>query len=521
MKTKKTLIKKFLNQKFYLFAFLTGFSMMVIELTASRILAPLVGSSVYTWTSVIGVMLSGLVLGNFLGGHMIDRKPKVETITTFYYASAISVLAIPSISQKISQIILLDSNLFILTLLATSLLFFIPSVCIGLIYPCLFKLELVNFSTIGISSGKMSGAWSLGSIIGTFLTGFYFIQNIGSTQTLYLISFMLLLSGFLMNPRKIKVFIFLFTLNLTIIFIQQKQDISKNLLYDHESSYYRIRVTENPDLQNNKLRYLFLDLDSHSVESFDNKKLDLYTNIPPVFAAFKENINSILVIGGGSQAISRNFSTSYPNSTIKTVELDREVALVAKKYFPVISSKIETEISDGRFFLNKNKNTYDIIFSDAYNSFISVPYHMTTIEFDLLAKKRLNDRGIYAVNFISSLEGTNSAFFQSMLQTITKVFPENYVFSYGKDPHSIQNIIILGVNSNNKKQLNSATLLNALKKIDDSGYYSEKFIKDPSIFLNNKNNMILSDNFSPTEKLMSPIIKAYFPKYKEFFFKNI
>src|SRR5579872_6175311 len=46
---------------------------MVLELTASRLIANYVGQSLYTWTSVIGVVLAGISIGNYVGGYLADR----------------------------------------------------------------------------------------------------------------------------------------------------------------------------------------------------------------------------------------------------------------------------------------------------------------------------------------------------------------------------------------------------------------------------------------------------------------
>ena len=48
-------------------AFTSSFCVMVIELVASRILAPYIGVSLYTWTSIIGVILTGIAIGNYIG----------------------------------------------------------------------------------------------------------------------------------------------------------------------------------------------------------------------------------------------------------------------------------------------------------------------------------------------------------------------------------------------------------------------------------------------------------------------
>ena len=56
-----------------LIACLVNVDIMVIELTAGRLTARHLGSSLYTWTSVIGVVLAGLAMGNYLGGRTVSR----------------------------------------------------------------------------------------------------------------------------------------------------------------------------------------------------------------------------------------------------------------------------------------------------------------------------------------------------------------------------------------------------------------------------------------------------------------
>ena len=52
--------------------FLTGAGMMTVELVASRLIARFLGSSLYTWTGVMGVILAGMSIGNAIGGRLAD-----------------------------------------------------------------------------------------------------------------------------------------------------------------------------------------------------------------------------------------------------------------------------------------------------------------------------------------------------------------------------------------------------------------------------------------------------------------
>ena len=69
--------------------FIASFCTLVVELTAGRMVAPYLGVSLYTWTSVIGVMLAGISLGNYVGGRIGDRFPAVSTLGVLFLLSSI------------------------------------------------------------------------------------------------------------------------------------------------------------------------------------------------------------------------------------------------------------------------------------------------------------------------------------------------------------------------------------------------------------------------------------------------
>src|SRR5213596_1143117 len=68
----------------YLVVFVASCCTLILELVAGRILAPYIGVSLYTWTSIIGVILAGISLGNFLGGRLADRGASARTLGTLF-----------------------------------------------------------------------------------------------------------------------------------------------------------------------------------------------------------------------------------------------------------------------------------------------------------------------------------------------------------------------------------------------------------------------------------------------------
>src|SRR5215212_2827390 len=76
----------------FAFAFVGSGCLLILEIVAGRLLAPELGVSLYTWTSVIGVVLAGLALGNFFGGRLADRRPDRSTLALVYLAGSIGTL---------------------------------------------------------------------------------------------------------------------------------------------------------------------------------------------------------------------------------------------------------------------------------------------------------------------------------------------------------------------------------------------------------------------------------------------
>ena len=74
--------------------FISSACTLVIELIAGRIMAPYVGVSLYTWTSIIGIVLAGMSVGNYLGGVVADRNASRRTLGVIFVAGSIACLLI-------------------------------------------------------------------------------------------------------------------------------------------------------------------------------------------------------------------------------------------------------------------------------------------------------------------------------------------------------------------------------------------------------------------------------------------
>lgn len=499
-----------MNKVFFAKAsFLAGFSLMTVELAAARILAPYVGASVYTWTSVIGTVLLGYSIGSYLGGYWIDKYRSRRLIFYFFIAAAFLVAVIPLLSLLSPFLVRANISIAAITVILSAVLFLAPSFCFGAIYPALLKIYSHDSVDIGKNSGFLSAWWSIGSIAGTFLTGFYFIGFIGTIATVLIISVILFLTGlFFYRPPTLKLLglIFLFIILLAAIFGIKKIFHSNNVIFSRESDYYKISVIDDRSGRlGSAARLLFLDADMHSAESFDGSYLNIYLEISPVFSVFNSGIKNILAIGGGSYDMPKLMSGFYKNSDITAVEIDPAVEETAREFFGLNNFSFKTAVGDGRIFLQKNQQKHDLIFTDAFNSFLSVPWHLTTYEFNELVKSRLADNGIYAVNIISSFEGKNSGLFKSFYATFSKTFPNNYIFAYGSNDFMPQNIILVGVNS--KQKIVNKDLTLKIRELENGEFLASLLKPNPAV---DKNSVILTDDFAPVANLMRPLVNAYF-----------
>ena len=495
-------------------SFIAGFSIMVVELISSRIVAPMIGSSVFTWTSVIGITLLGLSLGSFIGGKIADKIQKIKPLPIVFLISSILVFIISILMKKVDFITTSSGSILTLNLLISTYLFLLPAISIGTIQPIILKKYADNFSKIGSEYGTLSAVWSLGSILGVFLTGFYFISNIGSLETIWLISAVLFITGLILSLREkdnylisIITLIFIF---FCLSFAGSDTDNKTKVIFQKETNYYTARVVDSYLLGFGDSRILFLDIDSHSIEPTETDEY-FYPEMYPIFSYLKKDLRDILVIGAGAYTMPKYFKDYYKNSNVSVVDIDPEMEKIGKDYFELDKYNINTISGDVRLVLKNDEKKYDLIFGDAYNSLISVPWYLLTKEWNEIVRERLTADGIYAINFIGSMTGLYSNFTKSVLDTFKITFPNFYIFSFGFDSKSVQNIVLIGIKGDlpiNEKDLQQ-------KISSGKNPFLAKRITSSELLLNSK-GIILTDNFSPVEKLMQPIIRDYLPKNLSF-----
>lgn len=205
------------------------------------------------------------------------------------------------------------------------------------------------------------------------------------------------------------------------------------------------------------------------------------------------------------------FWRDYEDAQIDVVEIDPDVRDVAIKFFGFKEDRrLQVFIEDGRIFLRRSNNKYDLIMMDAYTATkygLSVPFHLATKEFFELVKERLTDNGILAYNLIGQLEGRAARSTLSFIKTVSSVFPSVYIFpvEYRKRPwlYSERNIMLIATKAETK--LKPDDIVAKARLLANKRVRIPLFVEIASDLYTGKLDLsdvpIFTDDYAPTEWL--------------------
>lgn len=504
----------------YVITFIASFCILVIEIVAGRILAPFVGVSLYTWTSIIGVVLAGISIGAYLGGKLADRFPDKKTLGWLLLFSGMATLLIAPLTNLVAGY-QFPTSLMLRILIVTTITFFIPSCVLGTISPVVVKLALRDVETAGDIVGKIYAVSTLGSIIGTFAAGFFLISWMGTRHILLTMGGILILtSAFwlsLLRTKKYALgFIVLPSLVLWGIYDLAFKPISDAYAtYYKESDYFTIKVKRATGADGRTpLKALVLDNLTHSYVNPEDP-LHIEYKYEKIYAEVlrwrfgKDAAFRTLTIGGGGYTFPRYIEIAYPKAEIDVVEIDPEITKVVYRYLGLPeSTRIRTYNTDGRWFAMNCGEKYDVLFIDAYND-LSIPYHLTTREFAESLKGILKKDGILLTNIIDNFQ--RGSFLPSTIRTLREVFGEKNVHLISISPQfdrigSATFIVMAG-----RDELNISDFETYLKRGIGNGAISaivpERVVND---FLKRTYSVVLRDDYAPVDNLIAPVFEERF-----------
>ncbi len=230
----------------------------------------------------------------------------------------------------------------------------------------------------------------------------------------------------------------------------------QTVLYEKASAYGTIVVTEEENGVRT-LRFGRGGARQSVVKLGDPDYLALpYARVALVGLALSEEPRRVLVVGLGGGTLPMFLRKYYPHATIDAVDIDPEVVDVAKKFFGFREDdRMRAHVDDGRQFIEKLRQPYDVIFLDAFGS-NSIPAHLTTQEFLQAVRRAVTPDGVV----VGNLWGRHSnPLYDSMVRTYQEVFDELLIL----DVQGAGNMILLALPR--KQPLSRDELMQLARKV--------------------------------------------------------
>lgn len=425
-------------------AFLSGAILMSLEILGSRILAPDFGNSIFVWGSLIGVFLAALSLGYYAGGKMVDRWPRPGLLGVLLCVAGLNVLALPRYASTVNGwMVMSDLDERAGSLLASMSFFFLPGVLMGTTSPFVVRLTARAVNQVGQTAGAVYAISTIGSIVGTLGTAFFLISYLQVSTTIKLLGGLLVLTGLLAAAVRRPAGVAVVAL-LALGLMPQSARAEEKILLQRDSPYHRLFVTDE-----DSYRYLRADSIWHTrMDRDDPHGRGLpYSDYIDLAFLYKPSIRKVLVIGLGGGTIPKRFVRDYPGVSVEAVEIDPDVVKIAAKYFDVKpGARLKVYNEDGRRFLRRSKQKYDLIVLDAYYA-DTVPFFLTTKEFFKIVRAHLTPGGVFVNNTIGTVSGPKSKFFRSVYRTMKETMPQCHAFRVIESGVDEQNIEIFAINS--------------------------------------------------------------------------
>ena len=417
--------------------FFAGMSGLGLEMTASRLLGNVYGTSNIVWANIIGLMLVYLTAGYFLGGRWADRSPSPRTFYRIiawaaFTAGLVPLVARPVLREAAGAVETLDAAVMAGSFLSVLILFSVPVTLLGCVSPFAIRLAITDPAKAGTVSGRIYAISTLGSILGTFLPVLWLIPSIGTARTFLAFSLSLLAIGFVglagADRKAAARYLWMPVALLALAWwvLQSPIKATQGQIFEAESAYNYIQVVEREGT-----RYLLLNEGQgiHSVYNpaggptfgtWDYFLAAPFFN-PGVAPGSVERVGLVGLAGG---TIAKQYTSVFGPIPIDGWEIDPEIVAVGREYFDMNEPNLNAIVQDGRWGLAHSPWRYSVIGVDAYR-LPYIPWHLTTREFFQEVNDHLTEDGVLVINVGRTPDDRRLV--EAMVGTIGAVFPSIHV----------------------------------------------------------------------------------------------
>jgi len=493
--------------------FAGGMTSLGVELSASRLLGNVFGTTNLVWANIIGLILVYLTAGYFLGGKWADRSPFESTyyrilIWAGFTSGLVPLVARPVLRMAAQAVEKLDAAVMAGSFISVLVLFVIPVTLLGCISPFAIRLAIKDTAHAGSVSGRIYALSTLGSILGTFLPVLWLIPTIGTARTFLVFAFVLMLvalAGMAQSERRaaaLHMAMPVVLLGLAWLGLRGPIKQAQGQIFEDESAYNYIQVIQAGDT-----RYLMLNegqavhsvYNPNQIETFGTWDYFLaapYFNDPQSTPRRPKRVG---IVGLAAGTIAKQYTAVFGDVPIDGWEIDPEIIQVGREYFGMTEGNLNAIAADGRWGLDHSRYKYSVIAVDAYRP-PYIPWHLTTQQFFTIVADHLSDDGVLVINV--GRTPTDRRLINAMVGTIGSVFPSVYVVDV---PGTFNSIVFATLRPTQPENLRMnlarlgrsgapAVLLDVLQK-------SVAGLQPTPV-----SNIVFTDDHAPVEQLVNSIV---------------
>jgi spermidine synthase len=524
--------------------FFSSACIMVVELVAGRLTGRHLGTSLYTWTSIIGVVLAGMSVGNWLGGRMADRFEPRRLLGWLFLASSITCVICLLLNKLMAEVGQSDAGAEagmsypVRVFISMAIIFLLPALALGMISPVTAKMALMRGLGVGRTIGSVYAWGAVGSIVGTFLTGYWLIAWLGSTGVVLAVAMALSVVGLVLGPARILLAVWL-ALLAGLMWLTRTQEGSwfglacamglqdgyvdasgpsrgryEPFVFARDSHYQLVKIQAMASEWRPRGRELLLDTDRHSFVDLDDPSY-LHYQYQQIYGYLIERLFvpripiSAFFVGGGGYTLPRWVQHRYPGSTCEVAEIDPVVLDACHEALGLPrDTTIKSHLNDARVVVRQLPagRKYDLIIGDAFNNELTIPWHLTTLEFHRDLKRRLKPDGFFLANVIDDYE-KGGLLLGSYVRTLGKLFRRIHVFCTVPDgvTGGRDNFIVAATDREDAAL--HERLAGLLPGNTDTLSGSRLSDDDLARVMLKTDGRILTDDDAPVENLIAPVIR--------------
>jgi spermidine synthase len=471
--------------------FVAAGAVLTLEILAVRLLAPYVGLTLETTTSIIGAALAGIALGAAVGGRVADRTDTHRLLVGLLVGGGALALLIVPVVHWLGPGARGDGDL---AALGITLLALVPAAAVlSAVTPAVAHLQLHDLRASGTVVGSLSGWATAGALLGTFGTGFVLVPLLSVSTAVLITGGLLVLVGLGLAASMRLAPLAAVGGGALLLVLLGAWSSSIDTPCDTETKYHCVRLEADPAREGGYLLLLddvdhsYVDLDDPAHLEFNYtrwiaKAIDgVYPGTEPLDAVF---------VGGGGFTLPRWLLATRPGSQAEVFEVDGELVEFAEERLGLRPSPaLEVSAGDARVeMLAVPDNSADVVVGDAFGN-LAVPWHLTTAEWTDEVRRVLLPGGLYALNMIDlgpmDLQRAEAA---TLLEAFAHV--RMVSFGAGEEPAGGNGVFLASDRPIPDRALTESRLATNLEQPK-----VEAFAGDAEV---------LRDDFAPADQLLTP-----------------